>query len=362
MRGKSNIIKGKGGIMSDIKNQRMGLIKKLFPDQFPQIWCPPLTHYDQNGKIDFARIKKHIASIAPYINSYLVAGSTGDGWEFDFDEYKAILDFFFSQLKPEMDFNLLIGILRTDLQGMKKNLDYALTYLQERNIKVNAGEYENSRFKGFVICPPKGKDKPYEEMKVEMESIIKLGYPIVLYQLPQITENEMHPDLVEYFGRQYTNVYMIKDSSGKDVVANDGRDYEGIILVRGAEGNYSKMLKKTGGPYDGFLLSTGNTFAKELAQIISYINNDQQNDADVLSDKITAAINEAFALVANLPSGNAFTNSNKLIDFINAFHCQYHEHPGPRLHSNNQLPVNLLDKIADILKKENLYPDQGYII
>ena len=44
--------------MSEIAKKRAQLIARLFPEGFPSIWCPPLTHYTEDGKIDFERMNQ----------------------------------------------------------------------------------------------------------------------------------------------------------------------------------------------------------------------------------------------------------------------------------------------------------------
>jgi dihydrodipicolinate synthase/N-acetylneuraminate lyase len=347
--------------MTDTIDKRENLMERLFPEGIPKIWCPPLTHYKEDGSIDFERIQKHISYIANNVNSFMIPGSTGDGWELNLDEYKELIDFFFSKLEYNIETNIVIGLLRESTDDMLKFMDYAIEFFQQKNIEISAEHYGMSRFKGFVICPPKGKDLSQEKMRESMEKILSRGYPTVLYQLPQITENEMHPDLVQYFADTYYNCYMLKDSSGKDAVADAGKDYKKMVLLRGAEGNYSKMLKKTGGSYDGFLLSTGNTFPEELAKIFRHIQNDNLEGAEKISTQVTEVIFKAFRLASNLPSGNVFTNSNKLIDHIMAYSSKWRESRFPRLHSGDSLPREKLEQAEENLREMNLFPEKGYM-
>jgi dihydrodipicolinate synthase/N-acetylneuraminate lyase len=347
--------------MTDTIKKREKLLRGLFPEGIPRIWCPPLTHYKENGSINFERIKKHISHIVTNVNSFMIPGSTGDGWELSLDEYRELIDFFFSRFEYNHEINIVIGLLRESTDDVLRCMDSVVEFFQQKDIGISAEHYEMSWFKGFVICPPRGRDLSQEEIKTSMEKILARGYPTVLYQLPQITENEMHPDLVRYFADTYYNCYMLKDSSGRDAVADAGKDYKGMVLLRGAEGNYSKMLKKTGGSYDGFLLSTGNTFAEELAKIIRHIQNDNLEGADKISTQVTEAIFKTFRLASNLPSGNVFTNSNKLIDHIMAYSSHWKEYRAPRLHSGDLLNQKMLEEVEEILMLHNLFPERGYM-
>ncbi|MHA1401084.1 MAG: dihydrodipicolinate synthase family protein [Candidatus Heimdallarchaeaceae archaeon] len=348
--------------MNEIKEKRRELCNKLFPQGMPKLWCPPLTHYSEDGKIDFPRIKKHMGYLIPHINSFLIPGSTGDGWEITYEEYQQLLEFVFEELAKEYKINVLIGLLRTDTKGVIRFLDYAERFFKEKGTEILAENYQESCFKGFVICPPKGAEISLEAIKSEIELIIRKGYPMVLYQLPQVTENEMSPEMVEYLAQNYFNCYMLKDSSGKDVIAKAKYDYENLVLLRGAEGDYVQMLKEVGGNYDGFLLSTGNSFPKELAQIMYYLTNGEKKKAEELSNKLTSAVNEVFKLAAEIPYGNTFTNSNKLIDHLNAYGKEWKNYSAPKLHSGVYLAKEMLEKVEKILKKNGLFKEKGYLL
>ncbi len=347
--------------MSDVESRRRELVAGLFPEGFPRIWCPPLTHYREDGSIDFDRIGRHIDSLTPHINSFLIPGSTGDGWELTIEEFKQVVDYALNLCRKRDGIRVLIGLLRTELDGMIECMNYVLENNRDEASTWKADCYRCSGFKGFVICPPKGKGLSQDEIRDQMENILNLGYPIVLYQLPQITENEMSPDLVEYFCTKYFNCYMLKDSSGKDRVANADKDYRGLILVRGAEEDYSKMLKESGGRYDGFLLSTGNSFPEQLSMIVKYSVEGRQEEADNLSMRLSNVVREVFNMASSLPSGNAFTNSNKLIDHIRAYGLNWREHGDVRLHSGHTISQEMIAKVEEILKRNDLFPERGYL-
>ncbi len=341
--------------MDNTEKNRVALIHKLFPEGSPKLWTPPLTFYEEDGSIDFDRMTKHLDFLYPYINSYLIPGSTGDGWELNFEEFKLLLDYAFNKYNTDKKINIVIGILRTDIEDMFRLLDYAVKYLKDNGIALNCDDYEESRFKGFVICPPKGKDKNQDEIRDTFIRFLDLNYPTVLYQLPQVTENETSPDTMEFLIEEYANLYMMKDSSGDDIIARSERDYHKLILVRGAEGGYSDMLKKSGGYYDGFLLSTGNSFPKELKNMCDMIEDDKEHDADELSHRLTITINDVFDIAKDVKSGNAFTNSNKMIEHVRKFGDEWRDKPLPKIHSGENIPMELLEKTENILRKYKFY-------
>ncbi len=344
-----------------IKEQRINLIDTLFPDGIPKLWCPPLTHYKSDGSINFTRMKAHIKYMYPYINSYLIPGSTGDGWELTFDEYKALLSFVFEDMSKELDLNILIGLLKTKTTAVKKLLEYTCDYLSQLGIDMRLSPSTVSPFKGLVVCPPKGSDLNQEEIKHALKTVLDLNYPTVLYQLPQITENEMSPQLIEKLSSTYANFYMVKDSSGYDKImrASNTYDYNNLVLLRGAEGDYINYIGKV--KYYGYLLSTGNSFPKQLHRLVKLFEQGSIDQASKVSSSLTNIANDVFKLASTIKEGNVFTNSNKLIDHINAYGKAWDIYPSPFLHSGVQLSPTDLRKVESILLKYEMMPTKGYL-
>ena len=151
-----------------------------------------------------------------------------------------------------------------------------------------------------------------------LAAVLELGHPTALYQLPQVTENEMSPECVAHLAADYPNFYLLKDTSGADRVALAGLDLQGVFLVRGAEGQYHRWLGPAGGPYDGYLLSTANCFAQELAEVME-LSISQIDDAAHLAQRVENAIECCFDIVRDFPAANPFANANKIIDQVMAF-------------------------------------------
>ena len=131
--------------------------------------------------------------------------------------------------------------------------------------------------------------------------------------------------------------------------------------MRGAEGDYASWLKSGGGPYDGFLLSTANCFARELNQMLDNLSAKREQSAQELSKRLSAVIKEAFELVKGLPKGNAFANANKAMDHFFAYGPKAAEVQPPRLHSGDSLPVEVVRQMGEILRKHGLMSSEGYL-
>lgn len=328
---------------------------RLFPRGIPPLWCPLLTHYRDDGSLDHARITAHLRHLAPHVKGFLIPGSTGDGWEMTDAEIRELLGLALEQT-AKRELHLLIGVLKTG-EGA------ACSVLREqgRTLTDEATQHAARSTPGFTVCPPKGADLSQETIRDALAGILELGFPTALYQLPQVTQNEMSPETVGELAARFPNFILFKDTSGADRVANSGLDFGGVFLVRGAEGGYATWLKSGGGPYDGFLLSTANCFGRELHQVIELLKSGQRDEAQRLSDRLSAVVKEVFALVAGLPDGNAFANANKAMDHYFAHGPQAANLTPPRLHAGSRLPVEVIRQAGAALERHGFLPQRGYL-
>jgi dihydrodipicolinate synthase/N-acetylneuraminate lyase len=191
--------------------------------------------------------------------------------------------------------------------------------------------------------------------------VLDTGLPIALYQLPQVTENEMTPQCVAELAARYSNFYLFKDSSGHDRVAQSGLDFADVFLVRGAEGQYDRWLKSAAGPYAGFLLSTANCFAKELAELQHLLQQGKPEEAGALSRRLEAVIDPCFRMVECFSAGNALTNANKVLDHIFAYGADATKHKPPLLYSGLGLPARFVETAIGLLDAQRLLPTRGYL-
>ncbi len=334
------------------------MIATLFPGGVPTLWCPLLTHYTSVGEIDTARMSAHIRHMRRWVPAFLAPGSTGDGWEMPPEESDALIDFLIEEAAAQ-DFSLMVGILRTQ----RGSVIPAITSILQRHTAGNAdvSALAKKHICGFTVTPPKGKELSRENIHGELSAIAQTGVPLAIYQLPQITENEMSPETVAALVAEFPNVYMMKDTSGEDRVVRSGADLADLYLVRGAEGDYSSWIRSNGGSYDGFLLSTANCFAEPLSRMIQLIAEGDIAAADALSDRITRVVSAVFQDAAILEFGNPFANANKAIDHFFAWGPSAHTQPPPMTHSGSRLPEKLLATARDRLTKEGLFPAAGYM-
>jgi len=350
-------MKTTGSIPAD----RSQLLKRLFPNRVPVLWCPLLTHYRSDGAIDRARMAAHLAHLSPYVKGFLIPGSTGDGWEMNDAEIRQLLGIAVEECK-RLDLNLLIGVLKTDAREVLKTMTQTVEWLGAQNIGRSVEDnLAQAKVCGFTICAPRGKELSQEEIETALVSVLETGWPIAVYQLPQITQNEISPELASNLAHRFANFILFKDTSGADRVVLSGQSLEGVFTVRGAEGDYARWLNTAGGPYHGFLLSTANCFARELHQIIDNISENRMDEARQMAARLTSAVAEVFQLVNSVPEGNPFANGNKAIDHFFAHGPRAAEVAPPRLHAGTCLPLEIIRATGEALSRHGLMPNKGYL-
>ena len=338
------------------RSQRLA---RLFPEGIPTLWCPSITHYNQDGNIDAPRMAAHLKHLSSCVKGFLIPGSTGDGWEMDTREIRQLLEVALEQT-AKLNLHLLIGVLKTDAEEAKQTILDTVAWLGSR---TGMGDREaclaKARVCGFTVCPPRGADLSQAMIGEALAAILETGLPIAIYQLPQVTQNEMSPDLVADLASSFDNFVLFKDTSGADRVVLSGRGLEGVFLVRGAEGDYARWLRHAGGPYDGFLLSTANCFGHELHRMIQDLSAGRVDTAQQLSERVTAAVNEVFDVVTGLPHGNPFANANKAMDHFFAHGPKAAEVSPPRLHAGPLTPEEVIRAAGEALTRHCLMPARG---
>lgn len=347
--------------MSATQETRKALLDKSFPSGIPRLWCPLLTHYTTEGKIDFGRMEAQIDHIAAQVKGYLIPGSTGDGWELNDAEISQIIDFSMEQAR-KYDLHVLLGVLKPSVESMWNTIRWMLDKVYEfTGLHDQSDALISARVSGITVCPPAGESLTQEIISGGLSVILDMGLPTALYQLPQVTGNEISPETFADIVEDYPNLIFFKDTSGADRIATLCNDTGGVFLVRGAEGDYARWLKGAGGPYDGFLLSTANCFPSFLSSVIELIDNGDVEKARLLSDTITQAMDKVFALIHSVPEGNMFTNANKAIDHYMAHGPSASKKEGPMLHAGVRLPGSIIAETGKILSSFGLMPSKGYV-
>ena len=347
--------------LENIRKARNEMVRRLFPQGIPQLWCPPLTHFSHPGRLDEERIRRHWQHLSPYVKGVLVPGSTGEGWEMSDEDIRQLLEVTLDITKAT-DIRVLVGVLKTDVSGMLECIDATLAYLKQRTgINCTEEALLESNVVGFTVCPPKGSHLSQSTLADALAEVARRGLPLAVYQLPQVTENELTAGTLQDLAAQFPGFYLFKDTSGTDRVGLSDLDLHGVFLVRGAEGDYHRWLLSAGGPYHGYLLSTANVFAAQLAAIQSMLEEGRHAEAAAISGRISRVTEGCFERVAGFPSGNAFTNANKALDHLMAYGEEGLRRDPPLLYSGVRLPIKFIKHAADLLLREGLFPVHGYL-
>lgn len=343
-------------------------MEKIFPKgQPPLLWCPVLAHYNKDGTIDTGRMFAHQEWLVRNgVTGFLTPGSTGDAWDMTTDEK---LDFL--RICREIAVKIrahTVGLDRAPyLIAGAMEADEATTAKCMDMMHAQAG----NDILGFVVCPPRGVHDE-AQMEQSLSRLLKKGHNCAVYQLPQVTQVTMPPDLLRRLADKHEEFLFFKDSSGKDGMALSGISLDGVFMTRGAEGNYAEWLANPiPSGYHGFLLSTANVYPSQLTSLISKISAGAGAgnlvSAVEISCRISRVTDTAFDLVtgdlASDLGGNAFTNSAKAVDFWMAWGPQgiAENRPLPLLKSGKTMPSLLIEKVGDALVKEGLMPDAGYV-
>jgi 4-hydroxy-tetrahydrodipicolinate synthase len=318
------------------------------------LWVPLLTHYRGTGPVavDPARMAAHVAHLRPHVRQFLLAGSTGDGWELS---VRQLLDLARLARDPgvfDREARLLFGLLR----GTTDEVILWAEALEQNFLDQGAPAGE---FLGYAVCPPIDAGASQDAIRRHYQRVLKATTrPIAVYELPQVTGCSIAPETLRALS-QDPRIILFKDTGGVDAVARAGAVAQ-IVMLRGAEGGYAEALKPTG-PYDGWLLSTANVFAREFREVLRLRDAGRAAAARELSDTLSRQIAASFESAENLPFGNAFSNANRAGDHILAWGAEWRAAPPPVTVSGETLPRALLEAAAESLGRHPGVPERGYL-
>ena len=340
--------------------EREALLQRLFPQGFPSLWCPLISHYAEDGSIDRARMRAQLHHLAPNVGGFLIPGSTGDGWEMSKQQSQALVEIALQEVGA-IKGKLLIGALAFETQTVLASIEDSLALIRMvSGASASEQAIAGSPVCGFTVCAPRGRDLGQDRIRSALDTVLALGVPVSLYQLPQVTENEISPQTIAELAAKYPNFYMFKDTGGSDRVANWGFDQ--VLMLRGAEGAYAEHLAVAGGTYDGFMLSAANGFSRELKAIRTDLEQGNTPRALALSRNLGQTVEEIFELAQPLPHGNAFANANKALDHFCAYGPGAACVPAPWLCAGHRLPKQFVEAVGAVLTQHRLMPTNAYLV
>jgi dihydrodipicolinate synthase/N-acetylneuraminate lyase len=333
----------------------------IFPTQgLPRLWCPPITHYRKDGVIDLVRMEAHLRFMSRWVKGYLLFGTTGDGWELTQEEKKMALGFFLSKAKA-LGIGLLIGCLKSEAWAARDDIYETLRWVRERTgASSDTDALVRANICGFAVCPPTGQGFSQPEIQAGLSTVLETGLPIALYQIPQVTKNEISPEVLSALASRFANFYLFKDTSGNDTAVLSGLLPGKVFCVRGMEGDYSRWLDP-GRLYDGFLLSMANGMARELDEMIAAFLSGKGARAEALSDRVSSVIRGLHHAVSDIAEGNRFTNSVKAMDHFLAWGEKALDTDPPRLHGGTSLSREIIRRTRDVLLAHRIEIGKGYL-
>ncbi|MGF1553229.1 MAG: dihydrodipicolinate synthase family protein [Paracoccaceae bacterium] len=299
------------------------------------LWVPLLTHYraGRAGVVDPDRTLAHLRAIRPHVAQVMLAGSTGDGWDVDDAAFDALIDLAADEASLALEVDLLFGVLRP-------TTDEVVERLRHLERRLARAPRLAARCKGVAVCPPVDPDASQAAIMAHFEAVMAAGEsPVAVYQLPQVTGCRIEPETFADLARS-PRVTMFKDSSGEDAVARSGRSFGRVIMVRGAEGGYREALKPHG-PYDGWLLSTGNALAPPLRRLLTA----PAEEAAALSARLSEAVEAVFDAAATETGANPFSNANRAMDHLRAHGEAWRDRPLPLKIDGRPLSRSLVETV-----------------
>lgn len=323
-------------------------------DSLDPLWVPLLTHYDRvrPGEIDSARMKAHVGALRGHVRQFLIAGSTGDGWEIGESAYRDLVRLSLDPGTFGLETHLLFGALRPTTGEVVERI----AILEEM---LGAEPPQVARVAGVTVCPPVDPAATQAEILDHYAQVFAATtLPVAVYQLPQVTGCVLEPRTVLDLVRS-GRVAMFKDSSGSDAVAAAGAAL-GAVALRGAEGNYAEALRPAG-VYDGWLLSTGNAFAGCLQEIAASLRTDDKAAATALSANLTRVVERVFNAAQQVGFGNAFSNANRACDHVLAWGARWRDADLPLSVSGAPLPLILLEEAELAMSNVQNVLARGYL-
>ncbi len=331
-----------------------GAVQTAVTEGSDPLWVPLLTHYGRGrpGEIDPARMKAHVHVLRAHVRQFLIAGSTGDGWEIGEPAFRDLVRL---SLDPDVfgpETRVLFGVLRPTTGEVIERIAVLEKMLGEEPRRA-------ARVAGVTVCPPVDPTMTQAEILDHYAQVFAAtALPVAVYQLPQVTGCVLEPRTVLDLVRS-GHVAMFKDSSGSDAVAAAGAAL-GAVALRGAEGNYAEALRPAGA-YDGWLLSTGNAFAGCLQEIAASLRQADNAAAAALSAGLTHAVERVFGAAQQVGFGNAFSNANRACDHVLAWGARWRDADPPLSVSGAPLPLALLEEVELAVSNVLNVPARGYL-
>lgn len=346
---------------NEVIKKRQEIISGLFPEEIPSLWCPMIVHYTPEKQIDLDHMEKHMRFMVPFVKSFLLFGSAGDGWELDSSEKELLLSACIEWSK-RYGIRMLLGVLQPEAGECRREIAKWLEWLKAyAHTRDTAQAMLHCGVVGFTVCAPRGAELSRQTIQDGLESILQMNLPVAIYQLPQVTQNEIAPETLCLLAEKYPNFYLFKDTSGSDRALLSGLDFGGVFFVRGMEGAYFDWFTGSKAHYPGFLLSSANCFASTLTRMLTAARAGDAAFAKSCSDQVQGMIDAVLKNTSGLSGGNVFANTNKCLEHCLAFGPQWMTAALPMRHCGEVIPAPYIAFAEQVLVKYGFMPVKGYL-
>ena len=348
--------------------ERDAIRRLLIGDEPSPIWVPLLTHYrtaEGVAAVDAERMALHATEVIKCSKRWVIAGSTGDGWDLTEAQFDALLAFARRSNLRQSGVRIFIGALRPTTIGVRalvERVHHAAGTGPGATLESNVLRLAARGWAGISVCPPVGTGVTQEEIVLHYRDICEgARLPVAIHQLPRMTRNEITVGTMARILAEHEGVIAFQDSSGDDEIAMSPDAGKGILLLRGAEGRYAGSLKAWGGPYDGLLVSTANCLGGRASEMLTALGAGALDEAKALAQSLSDLVRRLFEAGAGAPVGSVSANVNRAVDHCLAYGRAYHEFPSPILHDGSRLPERVLADVAAVLDDAGLIRETGYL-
>ena len=257
--------------MSIVASKRKNLQDLLFPRGIPPLWCPSLTHFDDSRRIDLRRMQAHLEWMMPHVKGYLVPGSTGDGWDLDDAETETVVRFAVDMARKR-GVSLLLGALRKKTTDVTDSIERFLDILRKLTGKPDSlAALIAAGVSGFTVCPPAGKDLDQATIGAALEIILDMGLPDgPLPAAPGHGKRGGAGD-VRKACRKIPESHPLQGFERRRPHRPVRRRCARRVPRAGRRRGLCTVATAAGGTYDGFLLSTANSFPAGLLAVVDGI-------------------------------------------------------------------------------------------
>lgn len=163
---------------------------------FTGVYCPSITPLRSDGSIDFPAWEAHLERlISGGISGVLIFGSIGEFYALSMEQKKQAIEFVGRIVKGRMQF--LIGSGSTRIAEAKE---------------LNAYGYEHGADAAVVVSPYYFGPSDALATKYFTELAEASELPIMLYNFPDRTGNDLSPKLISTIAAAHPNIIGVKDT------------------------------------------------------------------------------------------------------------------------------------------------------